>query len=88
MLVLPLDGYFGHMYTDQDFFYVADASGLHCINISGQIIWQNNQLAVDGIVIEKCTASCIYGSGECDPPGGWQSFILNKYTGQTHTIID
>ena len=82
LLVLMVEGYFGHLYIDENYFFVADAGGLFCIDTSGKIIWHNNQLGIDGVIIEKFTENLIQGIGEWDPPGGWKDFVLDKRTGK------
>ena len=37
VLRLEMNGYFGHLYFDDGLFYVADASGLHCVDKTGDI---------------------------------------------------
>jgi hypothetical protein len=76
------DGYFGHLYVHNNLFYVADASGISCIDKEGHITWTNNQIAVDGVIISQFDDDKIYGSGELDPPGGWKNFILDIQTGK------
>ena len=86
LLVLKLKGYFGHLYVDDDdSFYVADAQGLYRIDRNGNIGWHRESLGIDGIIIEKFTQGQIFGSGEWDPPGGWQDFVLDKKTGKNTT---
>src|ERR1700754_1293475 len=43
-LILLLEGYFGHLYTADHHFYVADAFGLYCIGPTGTVCWHNDQL--------------------------------------------
>jgi hypothetical protein len=81
VLKQQMNGYFGRFYRDNDLFYVADASGLHCITRDGKLTWQNNSLGVDGVVINRISDEAIYGSGEWDPPGGWKDFVLDKKSG-------
>lgn len=81
MISLKLEGYFGHLYFDNGLFYITDAGGLYCIDKKASIIWQNNNLAIDGVIIKEFVESKILGSGEWDPPGGWRDFILDKQTG-------
>lgn len=81
LLSLKLSGYFGHFYRNDHLIYVTDASGIHCLNIDGTINWQNNELGIDGVEINKFDNQYLYGSGEWDPPGGWIDFILDKETG-------
>lgn len=83
MFNLSLSGYF---YLDQDHVYIADASGLTCINLSGVIVWENQTLGIDGVQIDRITKDKIYGCGEFDPPSGWEGFVLNKKDGSTIDI--
>lgn len=82
LAIVKLSGYFGHTYQDDDLIYVADANGLHCFDQNGTKIWDNSELGIDGVIIHEFTQSEIYGSGECDPPGGWEDFILDKRSGK------
>jgi hypothetical protein len=70
-----------HLYFDAELFYVADASGLHCIDKTGNIRWSNLGLAIDGVIVNEFTGDKIIGSGELDPPGGWEDFSIDKVTG-------
>lgn len=81
ILKLKMEGYFGHLYSDDNLFYVADSRGLYCINKAASLMWQNNHLGIDGVIINEFTNKQILGSGEWDPPGGWRDFILYKQTG-------
>ena len=81
VLKLEMNGYFGHLYYDKDAFYIADANGIHCIYKNGKILWSNNGLAIDGVIIKEITDNKILGSGEWDPPGGWIDFSIAKSTG-------
>ena len=81
VLRLEMNGYFGHLYYDTGLFYVADSSGLHCIDKNGNIRWDNLGLAIDGVIVSEFTDSKILGSGELDPPGGWKDFSIDKATG-------
>jgi len=81
VLSLEMNGYFGHLYFNADFLYVADASGLYCISKSGALYWENSMLGLDGVVVNEITDTKISGSGEWDPPGGWKDFFLDKRTG-------
>lgn len=72
---------FDSLYSDNNLFYVADASGLRCIDKKGNILWTNPALGIDGVVIYEFTDNKILGSGEFDPPGGWEDFAIDKKTG-------
>lgn len=77
-----VDGYFGKLYLYKDLFYVADAFGIRCINKKGSILWANSNIAIDGVIINNFAETKIYGSGELNPPGGWEDFILDLSTGK------
>jgi hypothetical protein len=62
---------------------VTDAAKLYCINDKGKIIWKNDHLGIDGVIIDSFSKDKIYGSGEWDPPGGWKDFVIDLKTGQT-----
>ena len=81
ILKLKMEGHFGHLYFNEDLFYIADSAGINCINKNASIIWQNKNLGIDGVIINDFTNGKIAGSGEWDPPGGWRNFILDKQTG-------
>jgi hypothetical protein len=81
ILKLKMEGYFGHIYFNDDLLYIADANGIYCINKTASIIWHNNNLGIDGVIIIEFSNNKIVGSGECDPPGGWRDFVLDKQTG-------
>jgi hypothetical protein len=82
VLKFKVDGYFSKLYLHNGLFYVADACGIRCLNKEGNILWANNNLAIDGVIINKFEDNKIYGIGEQDPPGGWEDFVLNSLTGE------
>jgi hypothetical protein len=81
IIALKLSGYFGHAYLDKEHIYIADANGIFCLGRDGCILWSNNKLGIDGVVIHEITDSEIVGSGEWDPPDGWEDFVIDKQTG-------
>jgi hypothetical protein len=81
-LRLVMNGYFGHLYYNKEIFYVADAYGIHCIDKNGKILWWNNELGIDGVVIHDFIDNKILGCGEFDPPGGWVDFSIDNMTGE------
>ena len=81
ILRLKMNGYFGHLYLNDNYFYVADAGGLYCIDKFGKTRWENSNLAIDGVIVNNITDNKIFGSGEWDPPGGWRDFTLDKHSG-------
>jgi len=80
--VLKLSGYFGEIYLNDGLIYIADANGLHCVKQNGTLIWTNNELGIDGVIINNFIDSEIHGIGEWNPPGGWEEFVIDKETGE------
>lgn len=81
LLTLEIEGYFGGIYFQNDIFYVTGACGIYAVEKSGNVLWSNNTLAVDGVLISHITENEIHGTAEQDPPGGWQAFTINRRTG-------
>lgn len=81
ILSLEMNGYFGHFYLHDAYFYVADACDFSCIDKNGNTIWKTTGLGIDGVIINTFTANEIHGSCEMDPPGGWTNFILDLQSG-------
>ncbi len=77
-----IDGYFSSFLVADDEIFVA--TNYHVINISfdGKEKWVSDSLGIDGIVLSRITQTELFGSGEWDPPGGWENFILNRKTGK------
>ena len=75
------DGYFSSFKIDGNDIFVASESDLLKINMNGTLEWTAEALGIDGVVISKITESKIFGEGELDPPGGWESFVINRKTG-------
>lgn len=82
LLILQVDGYFGHLYINENLFYVTGAESVYCIDVKGNLIWKNSSLGLDGILVDSFSENRIYGSCECDPPDGWQDFVLDIATGE------
>ncbi len=82
LLVLPIEGYFGHVYYDGGRFYVAGCYELYCIAPSGQVIWKSEGLGIDGVIVEVFDDQRISGAGEWDPPDGWRPFVIDRSTGK------
>jgi hypothetical protein len=83
LLTFQLAGYFSGLYWHEGLLFVADAGSLLCVDREGGILWRHTGLGIDGVIIEEFRGSKIYGSGEWDPPGGWQDFVLDIRTGKT-----
>ena len=78
---LHFDGYFGEFKVNGDDIFIATDCELINLTLDGQTKWKTNNLGLDGVIIGKISSSEITGSGEWDPPGGWESFIVDRNTG-------
>ena len=84
-----LNDYVGHLYplpdvnasVLSDTFLVATFEYVFLVDIHGKIIWQSKMCAIDGVIIDEVVDGVIYGSGEWDPPGGWEPFRLSLNDG-------
>ena len=84
-----LDGYFGYLYDSTDlknldsrFLVLAtSASEVLAFGQTGDLLWKQSHLGIDGVVIRSVIAGRIDGDGEWDPPGGWQPFTLIDESG-------
>jgi uncharacterized secreted protein with C-terminal beta-propeller domain len=75
-------GYFGHLYLHNNRLYVTDSGNMYCITPNSNIVWENRNLGIDGVLVEEFQDDYILGSGEWDPPGGWVDFKLDINTGK------
>ncbi|WP_282042717.1 hypothetical protein [Winogradskyella flava] len=78
---LSFDGYFGSFKVDNGEIFIATDSKLINLNFHGVEKWRTDNLGIDGVVLSKITETEIVESGECDPPGGWKSFKLDRNSG-------
>lgn len=84
-----LDGYFGHLYSAEELeaepplfsVLVASASELLSFSLAGALQWRTGGLGIDGVTVESVQGGAIRGSGEWDPPGGWEAFCFSALTG-------
>ncbi|QJE02194.1 hypothetical protein HH212_21020 [Massilia forsythiae] len=84
-----LSGYFGHLYDSRDLDHLdrqisilaASASEVLAFDRKGDLIWKQQDLGIDGVVLHRATPGRIDGEGEWDPPGGWRPFSLRSDTG-------
>ena len=81
LLKLKMVFYFGHIYFNANYIYVSDASRIYCISQEGVVLWQTDDLGIDGVVINDFKDDTIFGEGEYDPPNGLEPFILDIKTG-------
>ena len=84
----PLHGCFGHLYDSGDLEHLAShisvlatsASEVLAFDRTGDLIWKQSDLGIDGVVLQRANTGWIEGEGEWDPPGGWRPFSLSSKT--------
>lgn len=74
--------YFLDLWSTADVLLISSGCGVTCVDVHGNVLWQNNQLGLDGTAIHSVSKNTIEGMGVWDPPGGSQPFTLNLRTGQ------
>ena len=79
---LECDSYFEDLYKDDDYLLIASGESLTRIDKDGSILWQSNMLGIDGVIVNDVNDGIIKGSGEWDPPGGWEPFQIYLETGE------
>jgi len=78
---IKLEGYFGHLYLEEDALLVASQCHLRRLSRKGELAWTSIDLGLDGVIVDRIENGVIYGQGEWDPPGGWRPFVLSLDTG-------
>ncbi|MFT3796608.1 hypothetical protein [Flavobacterium sp.] len=81
ILSQEIEGYFCKIYFDEDKFFVTGASGVYAISKEGKLLWENNRLGVDGVLIGEINENALFLNAQIDPPDGWKGFRLNKKNG-------
>lgn len=82
--------YFGHFYDEADlegldgrFSLIATSdSEVLAFARTGELLWKQSGLGLDGIVLHEIHAGQLAGDGEWDPPGGWEPFALMLDSGR------
>ena len=73
--------YFSDFWSGPDFMLIVGGCGLVRIEPDGHVLWRNNDLGLDGVVLDTVSEASITGSGEWDPPDGWRPFQVSTTTG-------
>lgn len=78
---IEVDMYFGYFYQYGEMLFTASAAGVLAFDKNMELLWRNEDLAVDGVTFSGVVGSELYVSCEMDPPGGWVAKRLDIYTG-------
>jgi hypothetical protein len=77
-----LESYFGHLYPGDEWLIIASGQRLLLIGPTGSVVWETEELGLDGVIIDSIEDDLIYGQGEWDPPGDWRPFQVRLATGE------
>ncbi len=82
-LSIEVDLYFGYFFMHEEKLYIAFGTGIMAISSDLQVLWKNEHLAVDGVIIHEVTEDGKYLriSCEMDPPGSWKEKLVNLADG-------
>ncbi len=78
---IDLDCYFGEFLAGDDYLLVISGQGIVRLDPQGRIVWRNDELGLDGVLVFDIEGDVIDGQGEWDPPGGWREFLVSLETG-------
>jgi hypothetical protein len=79
---VELNDYFGYLYPEEDFLLVASGSGLIRFDKGARVVWRNDNLGIDGVLVKDISDEIVTGEGEWDPPGGWKPFQVSLESGE------
>jgi hypothetical protein len=80
---IDLGCYFGDFLTGEEWLLVTSGQGIIRLDPEGRIVWRNDELGLDGVLIFDVEGDVIDGQGEWDPPGGWEDFLVSLETGDS-----
>ena len=73
--------YFCQLFSDDDVLLACSGRRIFRIGARREILWKSDELGLDGVLVHGVDSTAISGSGEWDPPGGWQPFTISVDTG-------
>lgn len=79
----PVNLYFKAFLVHEGRLYVFDAEGIFALDEHLRILWQNRNLAVDGVLPQgRPDEHTLHIACEMDPPGGWVNRTINLENGE------
>ena len=79
---IEVDWYFGYFFQYSDMMFAASASGVLAFDTEMNLLWRNEDIAVDGVLFHGVEDGALCVSCELDPPGGWADRRLDIVTGE------
>lgn len=81
-----LQSYFSHFYVSDHVLLAASGERIRRFSTDGSLMWTSAMLGIDGVVVDRVTATVMEGSGDWDPPGGWRPFRIRLDTGDSECL--
>jgi hypothetical protein len=79
--------YCGYFYPFADYLLVSSAANLLCFDKNARLLWESDEVGMDGVEVQEVTGNIIKGIGEWDPPGGWRPFEVDLITGKILKLL-
>lgn len=80
---VPYEMYFQAFFPLPDHLLVVTGVGMACLNPRCELVWARNDMAIDGVLVQRVEDGVIIGEAEWDPPGDWRPFRVRLADG-TH----
>ena len=80
---VDLDCYFESLRAGSEYLLVVFGTGILRLDPRGSVVWENSDLAIDGVAIQGIEGDLIRGVGEWDPPGDWRGFTISLTSGRS-----
>ncbi len=80
--IYKADMYFGSFFENGELLFAASGTGVLAFNAEMELLWRNEDLAVDGVCFGGVCGNVLAISCEMDPPGGWHEKRLDIRTGK------
>lgn len=79
---IKVDWYFVYFFQYGEMMFAASASGVLAFDAEMNLLWRNENIAVDGVLFHGVKDGALCVSCELDPPGGWVDKRLDIATGK------
>jgi len=76
--------YFGYFFIHDEKLYIASGRGITALDSSLHLLWCNENLAIDGVIIHEVTEDGKYLRVSCEmnPPGDWCEKLVSLANGE------
>lgn len=78
---VDLGSYFIDFYPADNYLLAVSGQGIIRLDGAGGVVWRNDELGLDGVLIFDIEGDVIDGQGQWDPPDGWRDVLVSLETG-------